>query len=46
MKQTLSTRQELSINLKYCYSARRATHKICGRSAVCPHWNRRLWSKL
>jgi len=28
MKQTLNMRQQLAINLKYCYSARRATQNM------------------
>jgi len=35
MKQTLNMRRQLAINLKYCYSARRATQK-CRRASVCP----------
>jgi len=35
MKQTLNMRWQLAINLRYCYSARKA-HKTCRRAAVCP----------
>jgi len=36
MKQTLNLRQQLSINLRYCYSSRREPHKLCRRSAIRP----------
>jgi len=28
MKQTLNMRQQLSVNLRYCYSSRRASHDM------------------
>jgi len=38
MKQTLNMRQQLSVNVRYCYLSRRTTQKYVGEWYFVHHW--------
>jgi len=42
MKKTLNMRQQLSINLRYCYSSRNATQNV-GDPQLAHHWYKLAW---